>query len=100
VAFVQTAGLAKVDCAEATQANGLVFIHGVRLVRRDRWRLPFGFGWMAGGAGFSTQCRDDPVTRGVRADRVGVKLRYSLPSEWCEVPGGESRPASGPNNLG
>lgn len=55
---------------------------------------------MAGGAGLSPQCWSDLATRGVRADRVGAKLRHPLPSGWREAPGGESRPASGPKNLG
>jgi len=62
--------------------------------------VPFGFGWMAGGAGLSSQYWSDLVTRGVRADRVGAKLRHPLSSGWCEAPDGESRPASGPKNLG
>jgi hypothetical protein len=36
VVFIQTAGLAKADRAEATQAQSLVFIREVRLVRRVR----------------------------------------------------------------
>lgn len=63
-------------------------------------RVLSGFGWMAGGAGLSPQYWSDLVTGGVRADRVGAKLRRSLTSEWHEMPGGESRPASNPNNLG
>jgi hypothetical protein len=35
-ALVQAAGFAKAGRAEATQANGLVFVREVRLVRRDR----------------------------------------------------------------
>jgi len=59
-----------------------------------------GFGRATLGSGFSPRCRCGLVTRGVRADRVGAKLRRRLSSGRREESGGESRPAPGPRNLG
>jgi len=54
-----------------------------------------GFGPATTGIGLSSRYRCGFVTRGVRADRVGAKLRRLLPSGWREMSGGESRPAPG-----
>jgi len=76
------------------------------LLRRDGLRggiagnVLVGLGWRALGAGFSFQFRSDLATRGVRANRVGEKLRRPLASGRREVLGSESWPASDLWKLG
>jgi len=62
----------------STQTYVLVLVREGRFARRERRMCPSGFGRMARGVGFSSRGRRVLVTRGARANRVGVKLRRPL----------------------
>lgn len=72
---VWTAGLARAGRAGATRARR--FFARAGFVRRDRRRRP-GFGRASRSIGVSVRCSRGSVTRGVRVDRVGAKLRHRV----------------------